>query len=541
MSTSLSKAAYNMSRGIRASAPTVQQMNENMWFARGALRFPQGINVIYNHFAGKHAAEALSHPYFIEKEYWPEQPSPQFHLTEEIQCLLLIMKGNNFSRDDSTHLDNTMTILRNPRNAKEFTLYNPIEVSTPSLHAIRGIIGEGQVTQIIVPSKQTWQAAGEWNLQYPDARIWCSGNVPYRFTKQGAKEAHDLIENWKQQSGWYDKMKAHEATVANEKAEAEQRESDKAAGKKPKPNLQRAAAGVSAMQGGKTDTRHSMMPTQLRFNHQNAASLHGNTGITHAPLSYMSSATDPEMRLTPEEVKKRKKEVEVANRVGRADLYSNEAFADVLDEDIRRQFVAMRPEEMGRHLSELPGMKKKKKKPVEPRPPTPEEVEAARIQAEAMLTPEPAPADAADNVTILDPYAGLDVWGDGATRLLHISGDKSTNEYVLYDAPSKTLGCTDLYHGGFSDYDPMNTWLCRMWFKFQRQGNYKSSTILPSYRRIDVDRNGNWAELRDCVDDLTRAFPIERIIASHGTMPFADNASNCLREMYELPPLPPSS
>jgi hypothetical protein len=541
MASSLSKAAYNMTRGVKSSAPTVQQLHENLWIARGALRFPQGIQVLYNHFASKHPAECLSHPYFIEKEYWPEQPSPQFQLTEEIQCLMLVIKGNDFSRDVSTHLDNTMSILRNPVRTNEFALFNPVEVSNSTLTEVRKVIGDGIVTKIVVPTKQTWQSVGEWALQFPHAEIFASGNVPYRFTKKGSKEANEALEQWKQETKWYEREKEHAEAKQKELEEERLRAEERAAGKKPRPNMVRPAAPIEAMRGGGggDGSRYSFAPSQVRQQH--AASLFGNTSIGPSPFTYMANPTDEQHRMSPEDAAKRKKDVDL-NRLGRTDLFSNAAFADELDEGVRKRVVAANPHASTDELKTdsraiIPPKKKKKKGEPEPRELSDEEKEAIRKESLAMIAKEPAPDDVADNVSILDPYTGLDLFGEGSSRLLHVSGDKNTNEFVLYHAPSKMLACTDLYHGGYSDLDPMNTWLCRIWFKFQRQGNYKSTTILPAYRRIVIEKFGKIREVQECVDDLTRAFPIKQIVPAHGTPPFIENAAEALREMYNLPPI----
>eukprot|EP00672_Neobodo_designis_P016211 CAMPEP_0174844098 /NCGR_PEP_ID=MMETSP1114-20130205/10905_1 /TAXON_ID=312471 /ORGANISM="Neobodo designis, Strain CCAP 1951/1" /LENGTH=522 /DNA_ID=CAMNT_0016078331 /DNA_START=120 /DNA_END=1688 /DNA_ORIENTATION=- len=520
-----------MARGIRSGTPTVEGVHENLWYARGALRFNQGMQVLYNHFASKHVADVLSHPFFIEKEYWPEQPSPQFQLTEELQCLSMVVRGAFMTRDVSTHLDNTMTIIRNERNPREFALYNPISVSDATLTRVRTVIGDGEVVQIIVPTRVAWQSVGEWALQYPKAEIACSGNVPPRFTKAGAQAVEEELERWKEETGWNARKKEHE-----EKAEEEARVKEELAERNAKfvgrrRKMDTRTDGPLTKGGKDSSSRWDNIPTMIRAQQQASMSVASAGGMQAPAMPYLS-----ENRLSKEDSEKRKRDFDL-NRLGRADIFSNAAFADELDADTRKRVTMSDP--AGAMRRDMPGMKKKKKKNPEESEMklSPEAVEQLRQEAQELLKPDPAPADMASNVRIMDPYAGHDVFGDGKARLLHISGDRATNEFALYHEPSKTLACTDLYHGGYADHDPNNTWLCRVWFKFQRNGNFKSMTDLPAYRRIQIERHGDWIEMQSCVDDLTRAFPIERILSAHGTQPVAETPVAFLREMYDLPPL----
>jgi hypothetical protein len=522
-----SKAAFTMARGIRSAAPTVNGIGENLWYVRGALRFDQGMQVLYNHFAGKHVAEALSHPFFIEKEYWPEQPSPQFQLTEEMQCLSMVVRGSFMGRDLSTHLDNTMALVRNERNPKEFALYNPITVNDATLGRVRDIIGNGTVVQIVVPTRVAWQSVGEWALQFPEAEIACSGNVPPRFTRAGAQEVQEELERWKQDTGWYQRKREWEEKKAEEeqlKREADERNA-KSVGRRRSINTN--VDGPLKREPG-TD-RWDNVPTMVRMQQNVAPGIIGSAGLTAPAMPYLD-----DQRMNKEDAKERKKDFDL-NRVGRADVFSNAAFADELDEETRKKVTKSEPSAPVR--PDMPGMKKKKKKTAEAPQPTPEEVEEAEREAKELLKPDPAPADMAPNVRIMDPYVGHDIFGDGASRLLHISGDRATNEFAMFHAPSQTLACTDLYHGGYTDHDPMNTWLCRVWFKFQRAGNFKCMTTLPAYRKIQIEKHGNMGEMQACVDDLTQAFPIQRILCAHGSQPIAETPVTFLREMYELPPL----
>ena len=127
------------------------------------------------------------------------------------------------------------------------------------------------------------------------------------------------------------------------------------------------------------------------------------------------------------------------------------------------------------------------------------------------------------------------------TVLWHVPGDVATNEFVLYHEPSSTLVSTDLYHAPYTDFDCMNSWMCRVWFKLNRQGNYKSSTILPAFRKAHLDATGQLPVVAGFVKQLTETCPIDFLVASHGTSPVKVQQevlpSSLLREMYGLPPI----
>lgn len=67
-----------------------------------------------------------------------------------------------------------------------------------------------------------------------------------------------------------------------------------------------------------------------------------------------------------------------------------------------------------------------------------------------------------------------------------IDGDAIANEYVLFDAHTNTLACTDLFYGDYSDLDLLNSWLCRIWFKFMRRGNFHDISLVPRFKWLQV-------------------------------------------------------
>ncbi|PWU87734.1 hypothetical protein C4B63_85g78 [Trypanosoma cruzi] len=108
----MSKAAYMMQDQLRRNYTLITDIHSpNIFIVRGFLPFPQGLAALTVLFRGKLAADVYSHPYFIEKQSDPSQPSPQLHLTEECQSVMKIIKGLHFMRDDSSKLDNTMVFV----------------------------------------------------------------------------------------------------------------------------------------------------------------------------------------------------------------------------------------------------------------------------------------------------------------------------------------------------------------------------------------------------------------------------------------------
>eukprot|EP00759_Apiculatamorpha_spiralis_P058857 PhF_6_TR9442/c0_g1_i1/m.14756 len=102
--------------------------------------------------------------------------------------------------------------------------------------------------------------------------------------------------------------------------------------------------------------------------------------------------------------------------------------------------------------------------------------------------------------------------------LMHVLGDPDNDEYVMYHESSKTLCTCELYYGPYTDMDPCNTWTCRAWFKFARQGDCKSSCIPPNYRKSSIEKHGNYNVFRKSLGALC-SLDIQSITFNHGTPP----------------------
>ncbi|KAG5487425.1 hypothetical protein CUR178_08511 [Leishmania enriettii] len=126
-------------------------------------------------------------------------------------------------------------------------------------------------------------------------------------------------------------------------------------------------------------------------------------------------------------------------------------------------------------------------------------------------------------------------------ELLRIPGDTAVEEYVLFDANSRALACTDLYHGEYADLDPANSWMCRVWFKFMKRGNHKRTDLVPRFKWLQVLQQRSLSVIQAAIDDLTRQRPIQYVLSAHGTPPVDGvEAVNTLRRQWKLPPLNPA-
>lgn len=120
-------------------------------------------------------------------------------------------------------------------------------------------------------------------------------------------------------------------------------------------------------------------------------------------------------------------------------------------------------------------------------------------------------------------------------HLYKMHGDDMTNEHVMFHADSKTLSCTDLYHGGYTDLDPLNSWLCRFWFKCQKMGDHKNQVFMPKFRKSQIEKQGTVDLMQEAVDELTQVLPIDYLVFSHGSGPLQGNAvAQLLRAQYAL-------
>eukprot|EP00331_Platyophrya_macrostoma_P009043 CAMPEP_0176421890 /NCGR_PEP_ID=MMETSP0127-20121128/9432_1 /TAXON_ID=938130 /ORGANISM="Platyophrya macrostoma, Strain WH" /LENGTH=161 /DNA_ID=CAMNT_0017802685 /DNA_START=85 /DNA_END=567 /DNA_ORIENTATION=+ len=123
----MSKAAFFMNEHMKRNTALVNQVHPSAVYVRGRMPFQQGLDFIAHQFRGKVPAEMYCHSYFIEKQTDPTQPSPQFHLTEEYQGMLKVMKGLQYMNDKSAKLDTTAVLVKDDASGDVF-VYNPVDM-----------------------------------------------------------------------------------------------------------------------------------------------------------------------------------------------------------------------------------------------------------------------------------------------------------------------------------------------------------------------------------------------------------------------------
>lgn len=776
----LTKASFSMTRNIRKNVPLVTRVDDNAWSIRGQLPFPQGLYFIYNAFAGKPLADVYSHHFFLEKEVWPEQPSPRFHLTDETQSTVLVVKGMIHNKDVTTHLDNTMVLCRNPKDHSEFGIYNPTHVEESSmdhvlkliqgggiepesnnasekfsLHAAYGsakgmrnhltnsssssssspsgrgsgmfgadyqqqqqkkspalgtaastqklfdahkkmqlerrmeddrksglrkrsdnpatmfdhiddlplpanggnnenedaekkklkeyegmfekkeklpgmvdgdprLYGDapwrnlayrdpedqlpeeyrrakddearkklmeehekerklrhekedaldsaaaaarnkvGTVKWIVVPTRQTWQALELWRTKFPDAVIYCSGNIPAHLTKEGVAHGAIAPSAFSMPSAFSPGTPTPAPPEGTESSSM--MSSSGGHGAKSSLNKIKGSGEVKKYAGDWSKKQIDLTRTRLDF-YENE-SFAGER--REAAENVLQRARDWERRveeLMQEHEKEQQQQplqqeeeevdgsaqkgddddvgvvVSVAGTVGegeaKAEGKSEKGSAVVVARHRRRCLQQRLP-----LFHEIFQLQSKLGSSYSPPDPVLTKIEAEEVAADTVKIPKSleeiseilsdgrqyiaerdgfdhVPATPLDNVRVLPRDGSVLPLFDNAFQLLRVSGDPHCNEYLLYKPDTALLACTDLFHGSYTDFDPMNTWLVRVWFKFQRDGNFKDASILPAFR-LNALKNlpgGGIKRVQKFVDELTRAVPMKTLVFAHGSGP----------------------
>lgn len=451
----MTKGTFFLNETLRKGAPMVTDIGQGCFMARSRLAFPQGLQFIYKVFQGRPLADVYSHGYFIEKQSNPSQPSPQFHLTEELQGIMRVMKGLIYMQDISSRIDNAMTVVRDPDSSSEeeaWVMYNPIELDEKTLPAFRqrltgsnaylnpkiGVDTEmktqkniddaialrekikNKVKTIVVPSRQTFGQLAFWMSEFPNAKVIASG------TEIPANVAAELF-------------------------------------------------------AGKTEEEKQLILKRFTF---------------VSPAAVLTP-------ITPQKSVASSSSIPSASESTKAASSSSDLDA---------------PPQNLHNLSRYA----------------------------ISSTNEHQPITARDSV--IDPSNGI-IPIDNTTLLRRVPGDAITNELVLLHKPSRCMACTDLFHGAYADFDPLNTWMCRAWFKFNRNGDYKDARVLPLFRRRQIEaQNGGAVEkggkgigpvaefVRELVtsDEHFGGGHFDIICHSHGTPPSRASAKELLMAQYDL-------
>ncbi|RNF18442.1 uncharacterized protein Tco025E_04462 [Trypanosoma conorhini] len=494
----MSKAAYMMQDQLRRNCTLITDVHSpNVFVVRGFLPFPQGLAALAVLFRGKLAADVYSHPYFIEKQSDPSQPSPQLHLTEECQSVMKIIKGLHFMRDDSSKLDNTMVFLT------DYT-----------------VAAKGRMPTFTSDAEEAAERAERQQRLGEDAAAWEERALRHRWRKTAANQRHSSSGH-----GGFSHF-AQNSPLRSLTRQSHSAEEEQAALEKTRRLVER-------------DGAHTVL--------------------------YNPIATDPKTfgatvrKLNEEERVVKTIVVPTRQAWGSVNVWA-EAFPDaeiLCSGAAHPRGAPHRPQQaeerrvggcmdMGNGVTGLSFP----------------EVEAGECaNAEEVSDAAAATAAAADRDNVCRlflQHSPASNWQDADDEvrrsprvrplgdvsqhhitpnidLVRVAGDDETNEYVIYDSASGALACTDLFHGEYGDLDPVNTWMCRVWFKFMKGGDYKRVDVVPQLKWLQVKRHGSLELLRCTVDRLTRERPVKYLIYAHGTPPRIENPADALRTQWGMP------
>ncbi|KAG8348518.1 hypothetical protein TRVL_00656 [Trypanosoma vivax] len=503
----MSKASYMMQDHLRRNFPLITDVhNPNVFLVRGTLQFPQGLAVLAALFRGKLAADVYSHPYFIEKQSDPSQPSPQLHLTEECQSVMKIIKGMHYMRDNSSRLDNTVVF------ATDYTAEVAGTVLTYSTPAEDAALEKGQEQRHGESveafrerlTKQRWQRG-------------CTSKHKNRYG--GTSSVETALRPFT--------LKSHQGTRSDDDAEKQRRfvrreggytvlynpiDVDPATFRATLTKLHNEERVVKTIVVPTRQAWGSVRPWAEAFpdaeilcsGEKPVAPVFSGVELSAAPCSVGGGCMDMGNGLTglsfPEvDVLREVEDVAVAAKDGEEARMEAVVTAAVEDINNMCRLYAQHASSDGWQA----------------------------VDNELRYSPRVQPLSS-DGHRQLTPNI----------ELLRVDGDDQTNEYLLYDASSQSLSCTDLFHGEYGDLDPVNSWLCRVWFKFMRRGNYKRIDLVPEFKWLQVRQQGGLEAVHRTVDEVTKNRTIKYLLFAHGTPPLLEDPANALRRQWGMSPLP---
>nr|CCC92758.1 conserved hypothetical protein [Trypanosoma congolense IL3000] len=493
----MSKASYMMQDHLRRNFALITDVyNPNVFLVRGTLPFPQGLAVLTALFRGKIAADVYSHPYFIEKQSDPSQPSPQMHLTEECQSVMKIIKGMHFMNDNTSKLDNTVVFVTDydvevTGTMLTFTTEEEDAALRSKQQRLPDESNEEWQKRVL---HQRWQKSAsvrrrgttssgasdmEAAIRPFTCQSHCGGEGPNtqetnrRFVKQegGYTVLYNPIDvDSKTFIATINKLNAEERVVKTIVVPTRQAWGSVRAWAEAFPDAEILCSG------------EKNAPWDIQAAPQKAARPNGGcmdmgNGLTGLSFPEVDD-TEPVVEGAVGDISEAAVAAEGINNICR--MYSRHHVTPnwrVADDEVRHS----------------------------PR------VQPLGMVAQKQLTPN--------------------------IELLRVAGDDMTNEYVLYERNSASLSCTDLYHGEYGDLDPVNSWLCRVWFKFMKKGNYKRVDRVPEFKWLQVKNHGELKAVHETVDMLTRTFPLRFLLYAHGTPPLCENPADALRLQWGMPPL----
>lgn len=137
-------------------------------------------------------------------------------------------------------------------------------------------------------------------------------------------------------------------------------------------------------------------------------------------------------------------------------------------------------------------------------------------------------------ISALPTTIGGDVALTKSATLIRVLGDLKTDEYVMHHKDSESLSCTDLFHGSYGDYDPLNSWMCRVFFKFMKEGDYKRVDIPPKYKMDSVMKQQGLKDVQRTVLRLCNEYDWSLLMHAHGTPPLMDRPKDYLMLQWGL-------
>ena len=153
------------------------------------------------------------------------------------------------------------------------------------------------------------------------------------------------------------------------------------------------------------------------------------------------------------------------------------------------------------------------------------------IPEEGMSDPR-MPSDVQNRIRVLGSTEN-NVFITPNIELIRIRGDDLANEFVMLHHTTKILSCSELFHGAYSDFDPLNSWLCRVWFKMQKEGNYRRTDIVPYHKMKQVKECGSLELVRQTIDELSER-QVGILISAHGSQPIGGDPINLIREQWGM-------
>lgn len=586
----------------RKSSHITDLLIPNTFMVRGRLPFPQGLLAIGVLFAGKLPADVYAHPYFVEKQSNPAQPSPQLHVTEELQSVMKVMSGLRYMNDDLAKLDNTMTVvtdylvpvrgrmvtcsgIENARKkAKQIARWRLmsrmyegmpdfiVDATTPKTGAAMapgaggGGVGGGMSRssgaagtsltpegstlfgRTLFPTPEQCSTGTEYihrffrlTLEGPEAVA--AGEVGSSFSMSSTAQPYSSTVKpptfAERQGGYtvlYNPIETNEKTFAH--------------------LINRLHEEDRVVRAIVVPTRHSWRQVQLWADAFPDAEIFSSCAIPFSTIEDDNKASSttaedrgacitmvdgttglsfPEVDLEAEEAAEARRKEAMASSTS-----SSQAWDVITRGPGASRGVGVIPSSQQQHLQPQPQQPST----------TCEDSEEPEDPADVLWRPEvlsTAFADAptafvglrgsdAGRVRVLTKEANPDVIElTPRVRLYRVPGDAVAEEYVLYDEHSKSLSCTDLFHGGYSDLDPHNTWMCRVWFKLMKKGDYKRTDLVPRFKWLQVLRQGTLDQVQQFVASLTSSLDIRFLVFAHGTPPEGESPASTLRRQWNVP------